>query len=305
METIYSNNNLIKLVIKWKYTYLIILFATILFAFIFSSPYFITPLYKSTAVIYPSNLIPYSSETPTEQMLQLAKSEDISKKIIKIFNFSEKYKVDTASEHQFSKLMNIYNDMVKIKKTEYESVIIEAYDSNPIVACKIAKEIVNLINLKARELQREKIAEVFTMYENQIQYKKNQIDSIEKRMQVLRNDYGILNYEIQIKEATKMSSKGNNKSNLIESLKKYGGEYSKLEITLNGELKSLNKIKTEFDNSYMDLNKELTYTNIVSNPFPADKKSYPIRWIILLISVFSTLMITTLIISFIEKFKKV
>jgi len=48
---------------------------TVALSIFFSSELFIKPKYKSTAIVYPSNLIPYSTESPTEQMIQLFGSE--------------------------------------------------------------------------------------------------------------------------------------------------------------------------------------------------------------------------------------
>jgi hypothetical protein len=64
------------------------------------------------------------------------------------------------------------------------------------------------------------------------------------------------------------------------------------------------KIKSAYDDIVGDLNKELTYTNVVTKPFVADVKSYPIRWIIVLISTLASLFLGFIIISFSEGKKK-
>jgi hypothetical protein len=59
----------------------------------------------------------------------------------------------------------------------------------------------------------------------------------------------------------------------------------------------------EYDKVMSDLNKILTYSNIVSKPYPADKKSYPIRWIIVVVSVVSTNLFMLLLIIIADKKK--
>lgn len=312
MEKFYTNTSLIKLIIKWKITYIIITVLSICLSVVFSGPYFIKPLFKSYAVVYPANLLPYSSETPTEQMLQLLKSEDIIFNVAKKFNLGPRYSIDTNDQYYKSKIVGKYNDIVSIHKTEYESVYIEALDYDPLVAYNIVKEIINQMNLKARELQRDKTKEIVKLYKDQLDYKARQIDSIEKRMTLLRKEYNVMSYDYQIKEITKgmASNSGNGKkvSNEVEktfeNIKIYGGEYVNLDRYIFSLTNAYNEIKVLYDKSISDLNKELTYANMVTTPVPADKKSYPIRWLIVLISTLSTLVAASLIISIVERNNK-
>jgi hypothetical protein len=66
----------------------------IVLAAIFSSPFFITPKFKSSARVYPSNISAISEESETEQMLEIMNSADIKLKMMKAFNLDEVYKID-------------------------------------------------------------------------------------------------------------------------------------------------------------------------------------------------------------------
>jgi uncharacterized protein involved in exopolysaccharide biosynthesis len=41
--------------------------------------------------------------------------------------------------------------------------------------------------------------------------------------------------------------------------------------------------------------KDITYAHIVEHPFPADKKSYPVRWLIVTLSTFSAVFLALLV----------
>lgn len=311
MEKFYSNTSLIKLIYKWKITYIIIAVLSIGLSVVFSGPYFIKPLYKSYAVVYPANLLPYSSETPTEQMLQLLKSEDIIFNIAEKFKLGTRYGIDSNGQFYKSKIVNKYNELVSIHKTEYESVYIEAQDYEPVVAYNIVNEIINQMNLKARELQRNKTKEVVKLYKDQLDYKMKQIDSIEKRMTVLRKEYSVMSYDYQIKEITKGMAINNGGRKVsadvektLDNIKVYGGEYVTLDRYIFSLTNAYNDIKVLYDKSISDLSKELTYANLVTTPVVPDKKSYPIRWLIVLIATLSTLVAASLIISLVERNKK-
>ena len=95
----YSSKYLCKLLVEYRKPILLILAVAALCAIVFSTPYFITPLYKSTTVIYPtsSNSISkvlisttYQSEKDimnigedeqTEQMLQVLNSNRVRDKV--------------------------------------------------------------------------------------------------------------------------------------------------------------------------------------------------------------------------------
>ncbi len=309
MSSFFDSTSLVKLIAKWKIHFCIVTAVVVGLSILFSSPIFIKPKYKSFAIVYPSNLIPYSSETPTEQMLQLLKSEDINFSLIKKFQLAKHYNIDTTDSKYLSRLQSEITDNVSIRRTEYESIIIEVYDTDPYLACEMVKEVINLLNAKVGSLQREKTSEVVAIYRQQIEFKQKQIDSIQDCLMKLRKENNIYDYNIQLKEYTRAylngvnSGRGSNHpvyAEMFQNLNEHGGEY----LFLGGYLASLagayNDIKVEYDKSLSDLSKTLTYTNIVTSPYPADTKSYPIRWLVVVVSTFSSLLLMMIIISFIE-----
>ena len=91
MDNFFNNVKLLDIIIKWKYHLLAVIVAAMLLSVLFSSPIFITPLYKSYAVVYPSNISPYSTENETEQMMQMFQSRDIRDSVIhKLFFYGNK-----------------------------------------------------------------------------------------------------------------------------------------------------------------------------------------------------------------------
>ena len=70
-NSFFNSVELINLLAKWKKQLFLVAGASLVLSVIFSSPFFIKPKFKSVAVLYPSNLMAYSTESATEQMLQL------------------------------------------------------------------------------------------------------------------------------------------------------------------------------------------------------------------------------------------
>jgi len=80
----FNSIELINLLARWKKQLMIVGLASLVLSAVFSSPFFIKPKFKSTAIVYPSNLIAYSTESATEQMLQITQSTDIRDKMLSI-----------------------------------------------------------------------------------------------------------------------------------------------------------------------------------------------------------------------------
>ncbi len=303
-----TNHYLIELIIKWKKHFIIVTILSIAASAIFSSSFFIAPIYKSFAIVYPSNIIPYSNESPTEQLVQLLEATDIRESVIRKFNLAAHYNIDTTANLGVFNLIKKYQSNVEISQTQFNSIEIKVFDTDPQLACDMVNEIIKALNLKARSLQRAKTKEVLEIVNNQLLVKKLQMDSINSALQTMRVKYQILDYGIQVKEYSKSylkalssgGSKGSIKDidNMMRNLEEKGGEFYQMKQTFDVVLNSYNTSKLEYDKVESDMNKLLTYTNIISKPIPTDKKSYPIRWLIVFISVISTnLFLLLLIIS--------
>lgn len=302
----FNTGSLYHLAIKWRWHLIAIAIISGLAATVFSSSAFIEPKFKSTAVVYPVNIVPYSNESATEQLLQLFQSADVKSKIIEKFDLANHYGLGDNSKEPNSKLILEFNDNVSISKTEFESVNIEILDKDPVKACAMVNEIINETNLKLRQLQREKSKEMHAMYAQQLEIKKNEIDTLKVQISKLRVENNFIDIGSQAREVTRgvINSKAGEATRLSTKIQEVGAEYTSLNARLDAALAYFTKIKATYDDITGDLNKELTYTNVVTKPYVADSKSYPIRWIIVLSSILASLFLGFIIISISEGKKK-
>lgn len=306
MDELLKTTNIIRLIFRWKWPLLIIFLVALLASSVLSGPYFIKPKYKSFAIVYPANLTPYSDENNTEQLLQVLQSEDLLYKIAMDFKLAKDYNLDTTDYMFRSKLMKKLTENVLIKRTEFESVMIEVFDYDANRALKMVNKLIDLMNEKIRNLHQEKAAEMVNFYKFQLDNKQQQIDSIENRLQYLRKEYNILEYKTQVKEYSKgyvksITSGHKNPpaeiNNTLTNLKEHGGEFTLLESYLWGLMNDYNQIKSEYDKAITDYNKKLTYSSVVTHPIAADKKSKPVRWLIVTITTSSALLLGLILFS--------
>ena len=304
-----KNFDLLNIILRWKARLAVIIVLTIALSAVFSSSYFIKPKYKSTAVIYPSNLTPYSQESPTEQMLQLFQSDSIFNHVAYYFHLIRHYKLDSASPVLRNDLLATYNENVSVKKTEYEAVKIEVMDQDPLVACNMINEMVKAFNAFTLKMNKEKSGELINIFGDQMKVKQVQIDSINTALKELGVKFGIIDYKAQSRELSKeyyrSISSGNEKkinelTNSLRNLEERGGKFHELQGHLNQSTAEYARILSQYNTVVNDTKKQLTYTNVVLKPYPSDKKAYPVRWLIVTVATFATLLFSLIVIVIME-----
>ena len=314
MKNFFDNQNLIRIAWKWKIHLLVIGIVAIIAAAVFSGPAFITPLYKSTARLYPTNLYTMSEESESEQMLEIINSQDIKWRLIDAFNLDQVYKVNRDDPHYHAYILNEFNDHISFKKTEYETVEITVLDEDPVRAKNMCDSLITFYNQEVGHLHSLKYWEVVRIAKKYMKEVNYQIDTLMTNMNHLREKYGLLDYSTQVKEVTRgyMKELAENKQNsaggrkiekLIDNLKSKGGEYQLKEHMLKTLVNQRDSLKIVYDNSYSDATKKITYSHRVQNPIPADKKTYPVRWLIVLISLIATEFFALLVIFGVEGLK--
>lgn len=311
MESQFYQINLLKLLLKWRVHLAVIVIAAAALSAFFSGPLFLKPKYKSFAIVYPSNVAPYSDENETEQMLQIMQSNQIRDQLIEKFNLIEHYAIDTTEPKHMSWLYWEYSKNVRIGKTPYEGVNIEVLDTDPQIACDMVNAILDLYDQKVRSLHEEKFGEVVAMYERALDRKQHYLDSLKNRLAELGSKYGLMDYEAQSEQVTRgylrtIDGQGaayvrdRELEKLKEEIGARGGEMLFLQNLIENESGNFARLQDEYERAVMDYDRQFTYSNVVSSPYPADKKAWPVRWLIVVISTLAAFFISVLTIMIIE-----
>ena len=142
----------------------------------------------------------------------------------------------------------------------------------------------------------EKSEEVLRITKREMGIARGKLDSVEARLDTLRHSTGLLNYQAQTEEVTRgymrLLNGGNSAGKdearkLLNALGERGGEFHTLTELANSYRNLYIDKQAAFEKTVTDMNKVLTYTNTVVYPELPDKKVYPVRWIIVLVSVAS------------------
>ena len=290
MDKNFNNLSLIQLIYKWKWHLLIITAVAAICGGIFSGARFITPLYKSEAIAYPANISPYSDESETEQMLQIINSQSIADSIIEKYDLWSHYGIDRNYQYAKTYMMLEYHEKVKISKTPYDAISIVVNDKDPVMACNIVNDILYYYDKKVGKLHRDKERDVVVMYEKQLAMKQQGIDSLKREFSENGSNFDLVGFISQAGKGGKGQGADPQTLDLATKIITEGMNYAVVHLEYEKELRFMIS--------------DLSYSNIITEPYPADKKSYPIRWVVVTLSALGALLVSILVLFIIENRKR-
>ncbi|MDP4267130.1 MAG: Wzz/FepE/Etk N-terminal domain-containing protein [Bacteroidota bacterium] len=310
---------------------LIVASIAIVLSVVFSSEFFIKPKYKSSVIIFPTSTNSISkallSENPgakqdimelgdeerADQLLQILSSDGIKNRIIKKYNLIKHYGINPDSKYVRTKLSKKFDDNIKFHRTEFMSIEVDVMDTDPQMAADIANDIAALMDTINSKMQQERAKQALKIVENEYNNFRNTIktmeDSLTKIMQL-----GVFDYETQssvLNEQLAIALSKNNKAGVkaleekLKTLADYGSAYISLRDNLLNFKKQYTFIKSKYDETKVDAERVLPCKFIVNNAYKAEKKSYPVRWLIVLISTISAEALAVLLLLFKDKFKSI
>ncbi|MBM3436237.1 MAG: hypothetical protein FJY07_08505, partial [Bacteroidetes bacterium] len=278
----------------------------IIASIVFSSPFFITPMFKSSVILFPTSsnsiskallsenvaekqdILGFGEDEQTEQMLQILSSNKIRDRIIEKYNLIEHYEINPSSKYKYTRLYNTYDENITFRRTEYMAVKITVIDKDAKFAANIANDIAELLDSTKNIMQKGRALKAFRIVEAEYLKLKSEVQQMEDSLTKLR-ELGVHDYESQaemINQQLAIELARGNRSGVkaledkLNVLAKFGGPYVSLRDALEYEKKQLSEVKAKFDEAKIDAEEVLPQKFIVNSAYPAEKKSYPVRWII-------------------------
>lgn len=295
MQNYFDSRQLLQLIWSWKIHLSAVALLTISLVALFTTPHFVTPKYKSEARVYPINIESYSNESESEQMLEIMRSMDIKQKMFDHFKLMSYYGIDLNEEFALSLLIKEFNKNVTIRKTEFETVSIQVLDRDPKKACEMVNMMVSFYDQKLKNLHAAKYKEQLLEAKEELAIRKSDLVNNRKELSQIRTKYGIVNYQLQSEELSKSYAEAlaaNNQrvakqiKQQIDRLGSVGSQFEALLANQNSLNESIVSLKIEHDKAAVKLKHHISYVQVVEKPYVADKKTYPIRWLITLVTLF-------------------
>lgn len=320
--------DVVALFVRWRKQLLVLAIASIVISSAVSL--MLTPKYQSTAIFYPTtnnsisnalltdlnqrqkDPLEFGAEEEAEKALQILQSSQMTERLVRNYNLMEHYKIDPKSNLRKTKLANKIGSNFSFSRTRYLSIRVDVLDEDPAMAAKMANGVLDLYDSIKNEIQLEVAKPALQIIKRQLQAKENEIANIKTELQRLGRE-GVTNYEEQSRalneEIYKARSAGkmDRVDQLIEQLKnlvEFGGQFTALTETLQLELDKLSDLKAKYERAEVDVNETLNNKFTVSGADIAEQRAYPVRKLIVLVSLICTIGFSAILFAVYEKIRK-
>jgi len=319
--------DIISLILRWKKQLLYVAIASIVISAIAS--FLITPLYQSTVVFYPTtnnsisnalltdlnqrqkDALEFGAEEEAEKALQILQSSKLTGRLVRNYDLMKHYNIDATSSFKKMNLSNKISSNFKFARTRYLSIKVDVLDEDPLMAAKMANGILDLYDSIKNEIQLEVAVPALEIIRRQMQAKEKEINNLKEQIQKLGME-GVTNYIEQTRalaEEIYKARAGGNMAKVIDlveqqkNLSQHGGQFTDVTETLLLELDRLSALRAKFERSEVDVKETLNNKFTVSEADVAEKRAYPVRKLIVLISLIASLFFALIVFAIYEKIK--
>lgn len=323
----FDSSNIVIFLYKWRKPLFIVILAALICSWFFSLPWFITPKYKSTVILFPASinsvskalltehsqkgedLMSFGEDEQAEQLMQILNSNRIRDRVIRQFNLMEHYGISSEVKYRYSRLFDEYERNISFRRTPFMAVQITVYDTDPQLAADIANTIAALLDSTKNEMQHNRASQGLAIVEQEYSVLKDEVNEIVDSLVVL-GKLGINDVEYQsqvLNQQMAIAIMGGNThaqkelQKRLDVLGKYGGIYLSLKNALEFKTEQLTLLQSRLKEAKVDAQEQIPQKFIVSDAYKAEKKSYPVRWLIMLVSTLTALFLTIIVIMVTEK----
>jgi hypothetical protein len=293
--------------------------------------FLITPLYRSEVIMFPAitnspskallneqstgrdDILALGDEEDSEQLLQVLHSDKIRDRVAAAFDLYSVYRIKPDNQHRNTDLRKAYERHFSYEHTKFSSVRVEVLDRDPERAAAMANFISDQVDSVYKEMAFERAGKGYELVKKKVTGLEQDIAMMTDSMRILR-ELGVHDYRTQTERYNEYMGaaivKGDNRAikefeERFKVLAQYGGAYVSLEDRLSAEIKRLSVLRMKLEHAQADLENDMPHKFVVNRAQAADKKHYPIRWLIIAMSTISAFLIAMLLIIVQENVKKI
>lgn len=319
-----STTGLLYFIRKWRHVLITTTVLAFITSFVFSL--LVEEKYVSTVILFPStttsisrallndvnyketDYLEFGEETEVDQTLQLLKSHIIRDHIIEKFDLANHYQINRDGKFAYTELVETYDENIEFYRTKFMSVKIEVKDTDPVFASGIANEIADVLDSVKMAIQHEIATQAYEIVKKEYEFQLNQINAMEDTLNWIRKK-GVQDYETQVQVLTDQYGAALVENNYkaaeilkssLDTISKYGGNYLSLSMQLKYEREKLSGLRSKLAEARVNAFSNIDQKFVVNKAVPAEKPSYPIRWLIVTVSSLITFLFTLMLLILID-----
>lgn len=318
-------SNLFVFLFRWKWHIIGVCFAAAIISSVVSL--MIEEKYRSSVTLFATeqhsigeqfledikrkDLLEYGETEDAERLLQVINSDVIRNRVISQFNLWEVYDINPGDPGANTLISEEYSSNVNAKLTKFGSIQIDVLDPEPERARDIANTITQLTDTVANRMRSDRARQAFAYAKESYEGLQEEIRQLEDSIAHLR-ELGIYDYLTQIEGLNEQYAtaivEGQPKraetiSNQMAEIAKYGAIYDKLQTLIVSAYEREAIQKRRYELLRIDVNSRMSSFFVVDNASASDKKAYPIRWLIVAMSVAATFVMAVIALLLLESFR--
>jgi uncharacterized protein involved in exopolysaccharide biosynthesis len=300
--------NLLNILLRyWK---LLAISAVAVFLISAALSFTVTPLYRSSVVLYPTtnvvetqtlfgvqtNTTPlFGDESATEKVLQILKSDEIKTYLVSKYDLMNHYRLSNKAKYKYTMLDIRMQKYIVSRKTQYNSIEISVLDRDPVLAATmandIARQIDTVFNKIVMDAGKKGVVAIGNSYADQLRRVKSLEDSL----------HIIAGWNSQSAIPTNLKA-GSESSSWASVSWKYTPEFLRLVNMFESENVNLSAIRSRLTEARMLAEQTLPYTHIINKANVPEKKALPKRSVIVISSTLSALILIFFVLAVTEMF---
>lgn len=288
------------------------------------------------------DILAFGEEEQAEQLLQVLNSDEIRDVVIRKYNLMQHYGIDSTQRYPITALTTEFNENISFQRTEFMSVRIDVMDTDPQMAANIANDIASLLDSIESKIQQQRALQALVIIEQAYNDKLAAMKLKEDSLKYIRQ-HGVMDYANQAnvwneEYAKSYSALSSEKASLgvlekyrdakdssvvntmarikgaeasmkdlqlkLDQLADLGGASISLSEELSLDRESVSKLKAQHEKLKVDAMQSISHKFVVNKAMKAEKKSYPVRWLIILISTLCAFFLGIIILLVINRTKE-
>lgn len=254
--------------------------------------------YKSTSIFYPYN--PKLSDPRTlyvkdvnynifgkgddlDRIISIANSSEIHRDMINEFDLFEHYNIDTGAT-AMTLALEEFEGNFSIIRNDQGALEVSIYDQDEKLASDMVKIIVGKINYINIETIRKNNQKLLGVYENHMKERQREVKNLQDSLMVLREKYQLF---VPLSKLSLSDMKSFSTNRGVDEISSMEVQLEHVNIEYVTVKESYTQTKSTLDNFVQSL-------FIVEEAIPAEKKSKPVRWLIVLSALIIAFFLSTL-----------
>lgn len=257
------------------------------------------------------NIDYYGRDEDIDRLLSIANSGELAWRLIDEFDLSTHYEIKSDSQKGKFKVREHFNKLFTVQKNKFDAIEISIEDKDPEIAKKVANRAREVLSEIAQRTIKSSQQVQIDQYEKNIATKTSNLDSLTRKIEIEKDEYGIFDTEYQgqaLTEALATATTSQQIKTIKDQIKSFTKGVSRVKV-LEQEQKEfglqLSLDKERYKQLISARESDFSAIHLIELAEPPLVKSRPRRSILVIASGLISLFFSLLAVLVVEKYRSI